>query len=258
METSALASGSSGNCFYVGVPQGGILIDAGINAKHICEKLDFIGKKPEGIKAIFITHEHIDHIRGAAVFARRYNLPVYATKKTLELCNFSLDESLTHPIKSGETIFVAGMQVTSFSKSHKAADPVSFTVNGGKQVSVITDLGYCCKRVHEAVSESDFLYLESNHDERMLAEGPYPPFLKAWVRGDSGHLSNRQAGLCVLEYGSAKLQHIVLSHISKTNNTPSLAKTTFKKLVQERSDLVPKVHLSVREMPSPLFHLPAI
>lgn len=248
MQVCALASGSSGNCFYVGNGKDSVLIDAGISAKQICARMQQRGLQPEKVKGIFVTHEHSDHIRGVDVFARCFRVPVFATRKTAQACFLCDDEALIRVIRNTEEVTLFGMCIEAFGKFHDAADPVSYTItHGKKRVSVITDAGHACKRVQEHVSEADFLFLESNHDERMLREGDYPEELKAWILSDTGHLSNRQAGLCVLEYASSRLRTVVLSHISENNNTPQLALKTFLKLVKERSDLTLDVSLSVRE-----------
>ncbi len=260
MEVAALASGSSGNCFYVGNEKSAVLIDAGISSKQIVERLHALKKSPEKIRGIFITHEHSDHIRGADVFARQFRVPIYLTKKTAQAAKAEAkticsNKDLIKHIKNNETVEVRGMKVEAFPKSHRVADPVSFNVWNGKKVSIITDVGYACKNVIENVSNSDFLFLESNHDEIMLERGPYPYFLKQWIKSDEGHLSNLQAALCVLEHGNPKLKHIVLSHISKTNNTEKLALETFHHLLKERKDLSPKISASTRENPTALFKL---
>lgn len=247
LEVCALASGSSGNCFYIGNSKGGILVDAGISMKQICLRMQERGLNPEKVKSIFVTHEHSDHIRGVDVFARRFHVPVFATQKTAKAGFLCSDTVLIHVIRNTEEIGVAGMLIEAFGKFHEAADPVSYTISAGKKrVSVITDVGHACKRVQEQVTDADFLFLESNHDERMLKEGDYPEMLKQWILSDTGHLSNRQAGLCVLEHASPRLKQVVLSHISEHNNTPQLALKTFLKLVKERSDLSLEAEASVR------------
>ena len=222
--------------------------------------MKILKKSPEKIRGIFITHEHSDHIRGADVFARHFRVPIYVTRKAAKgaksenktICS---NVDLLKYIKNDETVEIAGMNVEAFSKSHKCADPVSYNIENGKKVSVITDVGYACKNVIANVADSDFLFLESNHDEIKLERGPYPYFLKQWIRSDIGHLSNMQAALCVLEHGSPKLKHIILSHLSKTNNTEKLAMETFDHLIKQRKDLNPKVLLSTREKPTSLFEL---
>ena len=253
MEVAALASGSSGNCFYVENEGKGILIDAGISSKQIVERLKALKKNPEKIKGIFITHEHSDHIRGVDVFARQFRVPIFVTKPTAKSAFLCKSRDLIKHIKNNETIAIGGMKVEAFSKSHNAADPVSYSIWNGKKVSIITDVGYGCDNVISNVSDSDFLFLESNHDEIMLERGPYPYFLKQWIKSNNGHLSNLQAALCVLEHSKSKLKHVVLSHLSKTNNTEKLAMETFHHLLKERKDLNAKVSVSTREVQTPLY-----
>lgn len=253
MEVCAFASGSSGNCFYVENNGNAILIDAGINAREIVDSLFKIQKNPRNIRGIFVTHEHSDHVKGVDVFARKFSIPVFATRKTAENCSLCSNETLVNLIKNNEVIEIAGMSIEAFSKSHKCADPVSYSVSHGKRVSIITDLGYSCKNVAQRVYDSDFLFIESNYDEAMLENGPYPSFLKKWIKSNVGHLSNTQSGLCVLEHASSKLRHVVLSHLSQNNNTPLLALQTFSSIIKERRDLSPKMSISPREKSTPLF-----
>jgi len=255
MEISALASGSSGNCFYIEEEGKAVLIDAGISCKQIVGRLAGMKKNPENVKAIFITHEHADHTRGADVFARNFKIPIFATRKTAKNCFLCSDDSLVRSIKNTETIELNGMSVEAFSKPHKAEDPVSYNVMNHKKISIITDVGFASQNIIDNVSDSDFLCLESNHDEMMLECGPYPYFLKKWIRGNYGHLSNLQASLCVLEHASSKLKNVILSHLSRTNNTPQMAYETFNYLVKERRDLSPKVFVSSRETPTPLIRV---
>ena len=255
MEICALASGSSGNCFYVGDKNGAVLIDAGISAKQICERMNISGKSPESVRAIFITHEHSDHITGADVFARRFQIPIFITKKTAENSFVCSERILVKIIKNNQTVKIAKMKIEAFPKSHHAVDPVSYSIYGKKKVCVITDIGHGCKNVRKHISDSDFLILESNHDEKVLEKGPYPLYLKELIKSDIGHLSNRQAGLCVLEHSSKKLKNIVLAHLSNTNNNPETAFRTFTKLIQERKDISPRVGISVRERPTELFRI---
>jgi phosphoribosyl 1,2-cyclic phosphodiesterase len=255
MELSVLGSGSSGNCFFVQNNKSAILVDAGLSAKQIVSRLGAIGASSARVKGIFITHEHADHVRGADVLARQLNIPIFATKKTVHDSFLCSDSNLINPIKNNEILKLAGMEISAFSKSHKAADPISFSIRNGKTISVITDAGFACDNIISAVSDSDFLCIESNHDEKMLLDGPYPYFLKQWIKSDVGHLSNRQSALCVLEHANSKLNHIVLSHLSQTNNTPELALKTFKSLIKERSDLNLKITHSGRDIPTKLFKI---
>lgn len=241
MRLSVLSSGSSGNCFYAENKDSAVLIDAGISCKQILERLSFIGRSPSKIKGVFITHEHTDHVRGADVFCRNFGIPIFATEKTSENCLLCSDADLINTIKNDETVKINEMNVEAFSKSHKAGDPVSYNIFNGKKVSVITDLGKCCKNVIDNVSDSNLLCIEANHDLKMLEEGPYPWHLKRWISGDTGHLSNTQAGLLLLEHSPIKLKNIVLSHLSQTNNTPELAFRTVRGLLKERANFHPRV-----------------
>lgn len=255
VKCTALASGSSGNCFYIEQGNDAVLIDAGMNAKNIFDKIEKSNINLKKIKGIFITHEHIDHVRGADVFARKMDIPVFATKGTIKNCNLCSDEKLINLINNDATIKIGKLKIKAFVKSHAAKEPISYSVIGDKRVSVITDLGYICDNVLSQIAKADFLFLESNHDLKMLEEGPYPYFLKKWIKGKDGHLSNMQAGLGVLEYASSRLQHVVLSHISKENNTPEKAMQTFKDLLKERSDLNVNVSVSLENAPTQIFSI---
>lgn len=253
MKISALASGSSGNCFFIENKGEGILIDAGISCKQIVERLEILGKSPQNIKGIFITHEHSDHIKGTDVFARNFNVPIFATKKTVKENFLCSNEDLVKAILPDETIKLCGMDIEAFSKVHKAIEPVSYNICNGKRISIITDAGHVCENIISNVKNADFLCLESNYDLEMLENGPYPYYLKKWIKSDNGHLSNMQAALCVLEHGSPKLKNVMLSHISQNNNTPKKAFETFRDLIKERRDLKPLISISERFAPTELF-----
>jgi phosphoribosyl 1,2-cyclic phosphodiesterase len=255
IEVCALASGSSGNCFYVSDGVTSVLIDAGISAKQIIDRLTSIGQDPNKIDAIFITHEHTDHIRGADVFSRYFDVPIYATRKTLKEAFICSNEELINSIKNDEEIKIGNLVVKAFPKSHDAVDPVFYVVSKGKKsISVITDAGHCCNNITQNVNDSDFLFIESNHDVDMLERGPYPYYLKKLIGSDKGHLSNKQAALCVLEHASSKLRKVVLSHVSRTNNTPEIALKTFDKLLKERKN-APELDISLKECPTEKFRI---
>ena len=260
MFISALASGSSGNCFYVENSfkgkTDGVVIDAGISCKQILTRLANLNRTQKNIRGIFVTHEHIDHIRGIDVFARSLNIPIYVPKKIIGSKFICSNEDLIIPIKNNETIQIGKMEIQAFSKHHTSADPVSFSVldkTANKKLSVITDAGHACKNIIEAVSTSDFLCLESNYDEKMLKEGPYPWPTKKLIGSDVGHLSNIQSAACVLEHANKNLKHLMLCHISENNNTSQIAFNTHFKFLKERSDLKPKITLSNRHVPTELF-----
>jgi phosphoribosyl 1,2-cyclic phosphodiesterase len=237
MELIALSSGSTGNCFYIENHGSAVLVDAGISAKQIKDRLAQRNKSLEKIKAIFITHEHTDHIRGVDVLARELNIPIFATAKTLNSRFICSDDSLLNKISSNQKINFDFLSIESFSKAHAAAEPISYKIQAEKTISVITDLGHICPNARKAIHDSDLLCLESNHDLALLETGPYPFFLKKWIRSNEGHLSNNQAALAILEHASSKLKTIVLSHLSQTNNAPKIALAVTSKILKERLDL---------------------
>ncbi len=254
MEICVLASGSSGNCFYIENNNQAVLIDAGISTKQIVERLSIIRKNPFNIKGIFITHEHSDHIKGADFFARKFNVPIFSTKKTIESCDLCSDQDLINYINNDEIIKLSGMDIEAFSKSHRAADPVSFNICNKKKISIMTDIGYACNNVIDNIADSDLLCLESNYDSEMLRNGKYPYFLKKWIESDIGHLGNFDSAKCVFENSSSKLKYLILSHLSKNNNTPALALDSFK-LLKKKKNFSPKIFVSEREHPTPIFRI---
>lgn len=255
MKLSALSSGSSGNCFYIENNHKSILIDAGISAKQTVERMQKLNLNPESVLGIFVTHEHADHIKGIDVLARSFQIPIFATNKIIRNNFLCSQSNLINEIRGNSITDIAGMKIEAFSKFHKSLEPVSYSIKKGKTASVITDAGFACENIIERVSESDFLFLESNHDTRMLEQGPYPYFLKKWISSNLGHMSNLQSALCVLEHGNKKLKNLILSHLSKTNNTPELALATFKSLVKERADLHPEISVSLNSLPTKLFEI---
>jgi len=253
MKISCLSSGSSGNCFYVSNKNSAVLIDCGISSKKVEERLFAIKQNPEKIKGILVTHEHGDHTKGVDVFARKFNIPIFATKGTIQNSFLCSDKELICPIRNNETLEIGKMEIEAFSKAHDCEDPISFKIKNGKTLSIITDIGHSCKNVIDAVSDSDFLVIEANHDIDMLKNGKYPWFLKNRILGENGHLSNYDSGLCVMEHGKRKLKNVVLAHLSENNNTSLAALSTFSGLIRERQDLRPKLSLSLKTRATLLF-----
>lgn len=258
MRTFSLASGSSGNSFYIenDKTKQGILIDLGISCKRTCKILELKGINPENIEGIFLTHEHSDHVRGVDVFSRQFRVPIFLTKGTSQETFICSDEKLVNTIKNDETIKLAGLEIKAFPKPHDCKDPVSYSISRDKKtISVITDIGHASKNVCEAVFESDFIFMETNHDVDMLKGGPYPVFLKKRILSNDGHLSNFQSSICLLEHSSNKLKNLVLSHLSEINNTPAIALKTVHSLIKERKDLKPRLSISERYNPSEVFRV---
>ncbi len=231
IELCAIASGSNGNCYYVGTESEAILIDVGVSRKQVLLRMKERGLDPEKITGVFISHEHADHTRGIRVLAKNLKVPVYMTKGTFDNTwnpNRPGDYGLFVP---GESFIFGEFVIHPFLKKHDAANPCSFRVEvQGKNVGVMTDIGEPCDNVRTHFEKCDAVFLESNYDEEMLENGPYPYPLKQRVLSDVGHLSNEQALELTTTNAGANLKHIILSHLSGENNTPELAYKTFQPL----------------------------
>lgn len=234
MELCSIASGSSGNCICVGTSGSHLLVDAGISGKRIESGLNSVGLKTSEMQAILVTHEHIDHIAGLGVLARRYGLPIYGTKGTLDAVMKvksvgRIDESLLHPIVPMREFKIGDMTVRPISISHDAADPVAYIMQTESQkVGVITDLGKYDDALVESLQDMDVLLLEANHDVRMLQTGSYPYPLKQRILGDRGHLSNVLSGQLLGRLLHDKFRAVVLGHLSQENNLAELAYETVR------------------------------
>ena len=237
MELFSIASSSSGNCIYVGSGSTRILVDAGISKKRIEQGLQSKGIDPSSIDAILVTHEHSDHIKGLGVMCRCYDLPVYTTENTWlatvsQSTTGRIDSGLFHKILPENTFRIGSLEILPFRTYHDAADPVGyrFTENAGteyeKKAAVITDLGRFDERIVEYLQDLDAVFMEANHDIRMLEVGPYPYPLKQRIAGDYGHLSNEASGQLLCRIYNDHLKHILLGHMSKENNFSLLAYET--------------------------------
>ncbi|WP_164110953.1 MULTISPECIES: MBL fold metallo-hydrolase [Sphingobacterium] len=228
MKYAAIASGSNGNCYYIAKGEDVVLIDVGINTKHILLRMANLGLSPAAVKAIFITHEHTDHIKGLSVFCKRYQIPVYLTKGTYKGTKLRLPEHLVHIINADARIKVGDLTVIGIPKYHDAKEPCSFVVtDGDTNVSILTDLGRGCDNVKHVIQHSDVLLLESNYDEEMLRTGRYSYYLKNRISSGWGHISNREALELLLEHRSPRLKHLILGHLSGENNTVDIVEQTF-------------------------------
>ena len=223
MRVCTLASGSSGNAVLVESGATRVLIDAGLSGRDLADRLRLVRVDPESIRAVAFTHEHLDHVRGAGAFARRYRVPLYFNPATRGQVA-DLHKCRVEEFQTGEPFEVGDLRLAPFSISHDAADPVGFTIEDGvRRIGMAADLGFVSRLVAERLAGVDALLLESNHDPLMLENGPYPRDLKRRVAGKHGHLSNEQCGdlLAALVHGG--LQHVVLLHLSEKNNTPEIA-----------------------------------
>ena len=229
LELCAIASGSSGNCICVGSDHTHLLIDAGVSGKRIESGLNEIDLKTSEMQGILVTHEHSDHIAGLGVLARRYNIPIFATEKTIYAIKNTksvgkIDEDLFQVIQSGRRFSIGELTINPISISHDAADPVAYKViNGDKKVAVVTDLGTYNQAIVDELQGLDALLLEANHDVKMLQMGIYPYQLKQRILGDRGHLSNERSGQLLSELLHDNFGTVVLGHLSKENNYEELA-----------------------------------
>lgn len=234
MRLVSIASGSSGNCIYVGSDHTHILVDAGISNKRIELGLNEIGLKGSELDGIVITHEHSDHTKGLGVLARKHGVPIYGTKETLEeisgmkyLGEYPRD--LLKPIQPDVDFFIGDLEVKPFCIDHDAANPVAYRIqHDRKSVAVATDMGHYDQYVIDHLQGLDALLVESNHDVRMLETGPYPYYLKRRILGEHGHLSNENAGRLLNHILHDNLKKILLGHLSKENNYEELAYETVK------------------------------
>lgn len=232
----ALYSGSKANCIYISGSKGAILVDAGASAKSVLNALNEIGEDADNIKAILVTHTHSDHIKGLKTLAKKLGVPVMASKETLSslldtgtLCDeqplISIDEEL-------EADFG---KILRFDTMHDSAGSSGYSIilPCGTKISICTDLGVVTDAVRNALHKSDLVLIESNHDLRMLQNGPYPPELKLRIAGNKGHLSNAACATEILNLYKGGTTRFVLGHISENNNLPSLALRTSKASLME-------------------------
>ena len=230
----SIASGSSGNCIYAGCDSTHLLVDAGISGKRIEQGLNSIDLKTEEMQGILITHEHIDHIAGLGVLARRYGIPMYATAGTIDAILHTksvgkIDETLFHEIEPDVDFTIGDLTIEPIGISHDAASPVAYKIKQpGKSMAVMTDLGVYNDRIIEKLQKLDVLLLEANHDVHMLQVGSYPYPLKQRILGERGHLSNEHCGQLLGKILHDDFKTVFLGHLSLENNYPELAYETVR------------------------------
>ncbi len=229
VEICAIASGSNGNCYYVGNETEGVLIDAGISTRQIKKRMKSLGLDFSKVKAVFISHEHSDHICGFRVLCDQNGIQGYITQRTMFKARKDFIPSQPHFFKPGDSIQIGDMLVHSFAKFHDGVEPSSFRVElEDLHIGVMTDIGQACKEVKEHMAQCHAVFLESNYDEQMLREGNYPYYLKERITSGEGHISNRQAFELVEQLPEhSPLQTVILSHLSKENNHIDLAIKAF-------------------------------
>ena len=238
MRMCSIASGSSGNCIYIGSDNSHILIDAGISGKRVEAGLKELELQGTDVNGILITHEHSDHIRGLGVLARKYDVPIYATPGTAaairEMNGLGrIEEELFVEIGADVPFAIGDLKISPFRISHDAAEPVAYRVAcGGHCAAVATDLGVYTDYTVDNLKDLDVLLLEANHDIHMLEVGGYPYYLKRRIAGERGHLSNELSGKLICQVLQDNLKDVFLGHLSKENNYAELARETVKLEVQ--------------------------
>lgn len=251
--TASIASGSNGNCYYIGNENEAVLIDVGISCRETEKRMRALSLSLQKVKAVFISHEHIDHIKGVELLSARYQLPVYLTPRTLQHSRLRIDPTLVRVLAPYDPVQVGAIEITAFPKYHDAADPHSFIAGcNGLKVGVFTDIGEPCDHVVRHFSQCHAAFLEANYDDAMLEAGRYPYHLKKRISGSYGHLSNAQALQLFLDHRADTLQHLFLSHLSKDNNCPNLVHDLFTSHTSE-------VHITIasRYEPTRVFEIGA-
>jgi phosphoribosyl 1,2-cyclic phosphodiesterase len=251
---ASLNSGSNGNCYYIGNEHEAVLVDAGISCRETERRMLRLGLSIRKVKAIFVSHEHSDHINGIPVLAKKYQLPVYITPPTLRSGGISIEEHLVHPFMPFETIGVGELHVTAFPKFHDASNPHSFVITCRDiKIGVFTDIGIACEQVVNHFGQCHAAFLEANYDDEMLDKGGYPFHLKRRIRGGHGHLSNKQALELFITHRPPFMTHLLLSHLSKNNNDPKLVQELFSNYADEITIIV-----ASRYEESAVYHIGAL
>jgi phosphoribosyl 1,2-cyclic phosphodiesterase len=233
LQVCVLASGSKGNAIYVSDDRTAILVDAGLSGIEIERRMQAACIDVRSLKAILVSHEHSDHIRGVGILARRYRLPVYITSETATAAAQSLGriDRMQH-FEIGRSFAIDDLAIHPFATSHDASDPAGFTISqNGRKIGIATDLGIATAMVKQHLQACSLVVLEANHDPTMLTEGPYPWPLKQRIKSRSGHLSNQDSGDLLAQLKHDGLSHVILAHLSETNNTPEKALAAVQKAI---------------------------
>jgi len=252
-----LSSGSKGNCFYLKCGEDSLLLDAGISCREIFNRASAIGLDLSGVKALLITHEHSDHIRGAEVLSRKLKIPVYATEGTAAyMSDAGGDYFGFEKFKAGKDFEIGKIKIKSLPVWHDAADPTAYSFESEHgSTAVVTDLGEPSLGLLNDLPDMRLFFLESNHDLLMLARGGYPPHLKARIRSRFGHLSNEQAAkfaLLAMQKRGVQIERLVLSHLSEQNNAPQKALQPVKNILLPHSERV-KIDVAAQREPSRIY-----
>ena len=251
IEICALASGSNGNCYYVGNEHDAVLVDAGISTKKILLRMEEAGLQASKIRGIFISHEHSDHVHGVRVLSKRLGVPAWFTQRTLDALKFGESPELIQLFTPDKAVKIGSITIHPFLKNHDAAEPCSFRIeHDGWHIGVFTDIGEACPKLIHHLRKCHALFLETNYDSKMLWDGGYPYHLKSRVASSVGHLSNDQAFELIRDHAGPELLHVFLSHLSGENNRPEIAEECFRSLSDRFN-----VQLTSRHTFSPLCRL---
>jgi len=253
MFTCSLQSGSNGNAIYVEVDGVRLLFDAGISGRRAAERLATHGRNIRDVDALILSHGHADHTRCAGVFQRLYQIPILATAATRRaMAPFVGKVRDVRLFQAGDTITFGAVAVHTIPTPHDATDSVAFVVeHENKMLGILTDLGHPFRALQQIIADLDAVFVESNYDPQMLADGPYTPQLKARIRGAGGHLSNDEAADLLSAFGSRRLRWVALAHLSAENNRPELALATHRASLGSRYPL----HVASRYEVSPLLRV---
>jgi phosphoribosyl 1,2-cyclic phosphodiesterase len=258
----SLSSGSDGNCYYLGNELQGILIDAGISATSIRKFLKNMDIPMKTIMGVLITHNHIDHIRGLEVLAKKNSLPAFTTHKiwkSIPASQKKISPDCIREIPMKQKFHLAGFDIEAFPVCHDAPETIGFHIcTGDKKITIATDLGHICQTAAPYIKAANLLVIESNYDEQMLVNGKYPHYLKARIQSDHGHLGNHQTSAFLADNFSDNLSNICLAHLSKNNNTPEIALQTLQQTFSERGIILnnlQRISILNRNMPTNMIRL---
>ena len=248
-----LGSGSSGNATLVAFGERRLLVDAGLAARDLAERLAASGTGPESLDAILLSHEHHDHARGLLRFATRHRVPVFTTVEVLDALNRAPRHfPAWHAFTPGCAFEAAGVEVTPFAVPHDAVNPVGFVLRAeGVRVGIVTDIGHMTTLAQQRLRGCHVLLVEANHDDAMLLRGPYPWALKQRIGGRLGHLSNEETATLVAAVADDETQAVVLAHLSEKNNTAALARTAVANALDRAGRRRIAMRVALRSAPTP-------
>jgi phosphoribosyl 1,2-cyclic phosphodiesterase len=254
---TVLGSGSAGNATCIVGNGSRLLLDAGFSCRQLGARLEAVGVTPAGLDGIVVTHEHVDHVRGAALFARKHDVPIYCTPSTARAAGLDgVDGAALRSIIPDEPFAVGGLQIKSFPVPHDAVETIGCTVEcNGARIGYATDFGHAADSVRQGLADCDLLILEANHDVAMLQSGPYPEQVKRRVLGRHGHLDNETSARLASEVVSERTGCIVLAHLSAKNNRPDLALAAVGKRFERDGRKKPGLYAAGQAEPSPWFEI---